>query len=105
MHIAGNFETRQVTVDGKVLSPARSQRVWNHSPDGFNWGYAGSGPAQLALALLLEAGLDNESASRLHQHFKFDMVQYLPQQDFSLEYNVKAWIAARLQREGKAGRV
>ena len=27
----------------------------NHSPAGFAWGYAGSGPAQLALAILLDA--------------------------------------------------
>src|SRR5205823_6333568 len=25
----------------------------NHSPTGFEWGYAGSGPAQLSLALLI----------------------------------------------------
>lgn len=42
-----------VTKDGQTLSPDKSQKVWNHSPDGFNWGYGGSGPAQLALALLL----------------------------------------------------
>lgn len=28
--------------------------VHNHSPDGFEWGYGGSGPAQLALAICLE---------------------------------------------------
>src|SRR5262245_22144387 len=27
----------------------------NHSPTGFEWGYGGSGPAQLALALLVDA--------------------------------------------------
>ena len=26
----------------------------NHSPTGFNWGYMGSGPAQLAFAILLD---------------------------------------------------
>src|SRR6059036_1653610 len=29
--------------------------IRNHSPTGFQWGYAGSGPAQLALALLVDA--------------------------------------------------
>jgi hypothetical protein len=28
--------------------------VYNHSPCGFEWGYAGSGPAQLALAICVE---------------------------------------------------
>jgi len=39
-----------VTVDGAPLDP-RADLV-NHSPDGFAWGYPGSGPAQLALAIL-----------------------------------------------------
>lgn len=64
----------EVLVDGKPLSPRRSQRLFNHSPDGFAWGYGGSGPSQLALALLLEAGADDETAVRLHHDFKFEHV-------------------------------
>jgi Family of unknown function (DUF6166) len=37
---------------GHVLVPRYDVR--NHSPDGYEWGYCGSGPAQLALALLLD---------------------------------------------------
>ena len=37
-----------VTVDGRALDPRFD--LWNHSPTGFEWGYGGSGPAQLALA-------------------------------------------------------
>jgi len=29
-------------------------RLRNHSPTGFSWGYGGSGPAQLALAILVD---------------------------------------------------
>jgi len=36
----------------KPLDPRN--RVRNHSPDGFEWGYGGSGPAQLALAILCQ---------------------------------------------------
>ena len=57
MKIRGNHTTLVVTVDERPLNPEPSQELWNHSPDGFNWGYGGSGPAQLALALLLDAGL------------------------------------------------
>lgn len=85
-----------VFVDGKRLSPARSQKVWNHSPDGFAWGYGGSGPAQLALALLLEAGLDDKTASRLHQDFKFEHVARWPEGDSAeIELDVAGWAAAR----------
>lgn len=58
----------------RALSPAESQRVRNHSPDGFNWGYSGSGPAQLALALLLDAVGDAELAARHYQDFKSAVV-------------------------------
>lgn len=49
-----------------------------HSPDGFEWGYAGSGPAQLALAILADALGDDRRAVRLHQSFKFETIAKLP---------------------------
>ena len=49
---AGDGDDRcRVTVDGKRL-PLRLD-LRRHSPTGFEWGYGGSGPAQLALALAL----------------------------------------------------
>lgn len=60
--------------DDERLLPERSQKVWNHSPDGFQWGYAGSGPAQLALALLLDVTNNDELSTKLHQKFKFQFV-------------------------------
>ena len=41
-----------VRVDGRPLPPRFDLR--NHSPTGFEWGYEGSGPAQLALAILCD---------------------------------------------------
>lgn len=55
----------------RKLSPKASQRIKNHSPDGFNWGYAGSGPAQLALALILEVS-GREAALRCYHQFELD---------------------------------
>jgi Family of unknown function (DUF6166) len=49
----------------------------NHSPTGFEWGYAGSGPAQLALAILADALEDNDKAIALHQRFKFRIISKL----------------------------
>lgn len=67
--------TVRVWVNGHELSPARSQAIRNHSPDGFNWGYCGSGPAQLALALLLHATRNNkECAADLYQTYKRQVV-------------------------------
>lgn len=56
------------------LLPKPSQKLWNHSPTGFSWGYGGSGPAQLALALLLDATGDTQLAIAFHQPFKWAKV-------------------------------
>ena len=48
-----------------------------HSPDGFEFGYAGSGPADLALNILLPLVGPCE-AIRLHQAFKDAFVAKLP---------------------------
>ncbi len=55
--------------NGPIELPARRD-LWNHSPDGFQWGYGGSGPAQLALAILAHHTADDGKATRLHQQFK-----------------------------------
>jgi hypothetical protein len=49
-----------------------------HSPDGFNWGYAGSGPADLARSLLVDC-LGSAPAPRLYQAFKEDFISRLRQ--------------------------
>ena len=41
-----------------------------HSPDGFEWGYAGSGPAQLAIAICADVLDDDRLAVELYQTFK-----------------------------------
>ena len=41
------------------ISPDRSRAVYDHSPTGFEWGYGGSGPSQLSLAILIETLSDD----------------------------------------------
>ncbi len=43
-----------VTEEGKRYPLPMHLEIRNHSPSGFEWGYGGSGPAQLALALLAD---------------------------------------------------
>ncbi len=57
-----------------TLTLGASLKLRNHSPTGFEWGYAGSGPAQLALALLLDAGADERTATYYYQKFKDEVV-------------------------------
>ena len=70
-----------VTVcDGQKCQPLPLRLdLFNHSPTGFSWGYGGSGPAQLALALLADALADDDRAVRLHQEFKFKVVACWPE--------------------------
>lgn len=78
-----------VTVNGKLL-PLHCEVGRCHSPSGFAWGYAGSGPAQLALAILadhLEFDHQPEAAKpaltkqiwALHQDVKFQVITPLEQ--------------------------
>lgn len=77
--LKGEWPSREVWLDEKKLSPKRSQKVFNHSPDGFNWGYGGSGPAQLALAVLLEITTKEEALAG-YQQFKRDVIAALEQE-------------------------
>jgi len=45
--------------------------IRNHSPDGFEWGYGGSGPAQLSLALLCDCFESVILGEALYQRFKW----------------------------------
>jgi len=68
-----------------ILDPAYQLAV--HSPTGMEWGYGGSGPAQLALAILFDHLKDEPGrtkyyaetkALRLYQEFKFRVIAKLP---------------------------
>ena len=77
------------TKHGRALRPRND--LANHSPDGFQWGYGGSGPAQLALALLADATGDDEFALRHHQAFKFAVVAGLPAAWVLDEDQIRRW--------------
>ena len=71
-----------VTVDGRRLNPRHD--LWNHSPSGFEWGYGGSGPAQLALAILADHCGNDEEAFNFYQRFKWAVVAELPGRGWTL---------------------
>jgi hypothetical protein len=91
IRLQGIMETRQVFLNGAELLPAQSLKVRNHSPDGFCWGYGGSGPAQLALAILINI-TDRHTAEANYQQFKWDVVAGLLQKDFDITINVDKYI-------------
>jgi hypothetical protein len=81
-HLRGEAATLRVWLDGSELLPGPSQRIFNHSSE-FNWGYGGSGPAQLACAIALALTRDKSLAVAIHQRVKDRIVVHLPGgQDF-----------------------
>jgi hypothetical protein len=83
-----------VIVNGRELTPGSSQELFNHSPDGFAWGYSGSGPAQLALAILFEVTHDKELSLCYHQEFKQNVIANMPQrEDWMIELDLWDWLA------------
>lgn len=72
--------------------------LYNHSPTGFEWGYGGSGPAQLALAILANCLGDDEEALEHYQRFKFDVIAGLPREGWTLtEYQVREALGLTIQ--------
>jgi hypothetical protein len=74
-----------VTLNGVKFSHKPSLKLANHSPDGFSWGYSGSGPAQLAIAILFNETGDVNIATRFYQEFKMKYIAEFPMgQNFTL---------------------
>lgn len=97
--IRGEMAERRVWIGSEELSPVKSQGVTNHSPDGFSWGYGGSGPAQLALAILMHY-VPADKAMAAYQDLKWEIIAGLPAGDWEIpEKQVKDWIKAKLAME------
>jgi hypothetical protein len=94
--------------------------VVDHSPDGFEWGYGGSGPADLALnileAVLRQMGHKGEKISvfrgkcfrlahRLHQDFKWKFISIIDREDGGTipMREIKAFIAKALVKQQQEG--
>lgn len=90
------------------------QSVVHHSPAGFEWGYGGSGPADLALNILAAIfpgdevkcfrGRCSETAWSLHQEFKWKFVAALPRDGGVIRaVAVEHWLGDRgpLPQEGR----
>ncbi len=88
-----------VLIAGETAEPLDPRYdLRNHSPDGFCWGYTGSGPAQLALALLADA-VGSDVALKLYQRFKDAEVARWPQnRDWTYTRSqARAWAKGQLE--------
>lgn len=80
-----------IYVDGKLL-----KHIERHSPNGFNWSYGGSGPADAALSILTHHLGSKEKATKVYQRFKREVVACFPVGDWVLSSEeIDAWIRAQ----------
>ena len=94
----------QASVVEKHANGSESSRelhhVCRHSPDGFQWGYGGSGPADLALSVLADL-IGLKRAERLYQDFKWKFIAPV-RGDLELrEDEILAWVEAA-EKAGRA---
>ena len=88
-----------VLVDGRPLEPRLDLR--RHSPSGFEWGYEGKGPAQLALAILShEVGDSAATDAGLYRAFKRQVIARLAGNAWTLtSEGILAWKERRRAHE------
>jgi hypothetical protein len=67
-----------VCLNDHPMDAQPSLAIANHSPDGFSFGYCGSGPAQLALAMLLEETGNPIIAQKHYHRFMNEVVAKFP---------------------------
>lgn len=95
-----------VTADGEPLPPRND--LINHSPDGFEWGYLGSGPSQLALALLAHhfrntgdsQELADAKALALYHEVKLELITTLSESSWQFDSHVVADTVQMVIKEG-----
>jgi|WetSurMetagenome_2_1015567.scaffolds.fasta_scaffold1177223_1 hypothetical protein len=89
--LKGDYETKMIWLNGKELNPKYSQKIYNHSAEGFDWSNTVDGSAQLALAILLELTQNKRISMILHHLFKNDCVSTLPKCDFEINFDFGEW--------------
>lgn len=70
----------------------KSLKVRNHSPTGFEFGYNGSGPHQLALALLMDVSGDDYLSETHHRAFVVEFVSHWSDAWEITENEIKEWL-------------
>lgn len=110
--VRGGF-AGHVEIDGVRLDPAPSLKHVRHSPDGFEWGYGGSGPAQLAFAILLHLTGDPDwSREQYRRYLQIGPASWpgndgkagMHEIEIDLETRIQRWGGRVLDRTSSASR-
>lgn len=93
---AGPHVVQMVSPHGTRPLPMRLDLV-NHSPGGFDWGYAGEGPAQLALAICA-AIMDSKRARQAYETIEVKLIAPISTDSWTLK---ASQVLAVLGRDSK----
>lgn len=88
-----------VTCDGVELQTRRELR--NHSATGFEWGFNGSGPAQLALAMLCDFFRDDAKGLEYYEEFKTDILAPIGSDNWTIKSETLVEWARHKMKERK----
>ena len=81
--------------NGRAVVEGVPRDIVLHSPDGYEWGYGGSGPSDLALNILLQH-MPRGEAEKHHQAFKWEFVARLPAHGGTIKRtDIEAWIVGQ----------
>ena len=87
--------------------PKDLPHICRHSPDGFQWGYGGSGPSDLALAIMADyfgrQGVVKPlgEATGCYQDFKWDFIAKIREDGWSItEQQIHEWREERRDQDG-----
>ena len=92
---SGESQVTRKAEEGNLPAEALPERqdLFNHSPNGFGWGYQGPEPAQLALAILADATGDDDYATRWSQELKREVIANIRKNQWTiLGEDVEGWI-------------
>lgn len=88
-----------VTCDGVMVDPRNNLR--NHSATGFDWGTAGGGTSQLALAMLCDFYRDDDKALQYYEEFRADILAPIAQPVWTIKADTIIEWTRRKMKERK----
>jgi len=94
-------ESNVVVVIAEGQSPVRLTHHVQHSLDGFNWGYEGSGPAELARCILWDL-IGEEPKDAVYQSFKREVIAAQTKDAFHLtSEDIDHWLKDWMERSAE----
>lgn len=89
-----------VQVDGEDLKQVQeADKISVSSEEAFDWGYSGSGPARLALAIIVHVTKDIRLAKIIQDDFLQEVISQMPEEGFTLTIeDLRNWAKKKVEQ-------